>query len=257
MARRLPARLSANLCSQLGRNFLFAALLILGTACAQTSVRPIVRTEDKNLRAPARILVYDFAISEAHVIEYDGIMRQQPSIRDPIERQRQIGRIASDALAVNLTHGLRHLGFTVERASLGATAEESDLVIDGHFLIVDQGNPLRRLVFGSGAGAATMETRVQVIAGQRQRLLEFTTQANGGTMPGAVVTAPVAALVPFGVSVGLTAGSVVATGLNNNTSDIARMAASSADEIVRYLSEFFAKLGWIKADQVMKARIRY
>jgi hypothetical protein len=123
MARRLPARLSANLCSQLGRNFLFAALLILGIACAQTSVRPIVR--------------------------------------------------------------------------------------------------------------------------------------NGGTMPGAVVTAPVAALVPFGVSVGLTAGSVVATGLNNNASDIARMAASSADEIVCYLSEFFAKLGWIKADQVMKARIRY
>jgi hypothetical protein len=76
MARRLPARLSANLCSQLGRNFLFAALLILGTACAQTSVRPIVRTEDQNLRAPARILVYDFAISEAHVIEYDGIMRR-------------------------------------------------------------------------------------------------------------------------------------------------------------------------------------
>lgn len=66
-------------------------------------------------------------------------------------------------------------------------------------------------------------------------------------MPGAVVTAPVAALVPFGVSVGLTAGSVVATGLNNNASDIARMAASSADEIVCYLSEFFAKLGWIKA----------
>jgi hypothetical protein len=96
-------------------------------------------------------------------------MRQQSSIRDPIKRQRQIGRIASDALAVNLTHGLRHLGFTVERASLGATAEESDLVIDDHFLIVDQGNPLRRLVFGSEAAAATMETRVQVIdAGQRR-----------------------------------------------------------------------------------------
>src|SRR6266542_2908319 len=74
---------------------------------------------------------------------------------------------------------------------------------------------------------------------------------------GAAGTAPVAALVPFGVSVGLTAGSVVATGLNNNASDITRMTASSADEIVRYLSEFFAKLGGIKADQVMKARIRY
>jgi Domain of unknown function (DUF4410) len=258
MARGPSARFSANVFSRLLPSFCLATPLILTVACAQTSIRPIARTADKNLPPPARILVYDFAISETEVIEYDGIMRQQPSIRDPIVRRWQISRIVGEALAVNLTEKLRHLGFTVERASSGASAEENDLVIDGRFLIVDQGNPLRRLIFGFGAGAATMQTRVQVIAaGERKKLLEFATQANGGTMPGAVATAPIAAMIPLGVSIGLTAGSAVATRLSSSPSDVTQMAVSSAAEAVCYLSEFFAKLGWIKPDQVMKARIAY
>jgi hypothetical protein len=117
---------------------------------------------------------------------------------------------------------------------------------------------LRRLIFGFGAGAATMQTRVQVIAaGERKRLLEFVTQANGGTMPGAVTTAPITAMLRLGVSVGLTAGSSVATTLSSMPSDITQMAVSSAAEAVCYLSAFFAKVGWIKPDQVMKARIAY
>ena len=76
-------------------------------------------------------------------------------------------------------------------------------------------------------------------------------------MPGAVTTAPIAAMIPLGVSVGLTAGSAVATRLSGSPSDVTQMAVSSAVEAVCYLSEFFAKLGWIKTDQVMKARIAY
>jgi hypothetical protein len=73
------------------------------------------------LSPPARILVYDFAFTEAEITEYDGIMRQQPSIRDSNERRRQMGRIVSEALAISMTDKLRHLGFTVERASSGAS----------------------------------------------------------------------------------------------------------------------------------------
>lgn len=258
MTRGSAALFSADVFSQLLRSLFLATPLILTVGCAQTSIRPIARTADKNLPPPARILVYDFAISEAEVIEYDSIMRQQPSIRDPIERRWQIGRIVGEALAVSLTEKLRHLGFAVERASSGVSTGENDLVIDGRFLIVDQGNPLRRLIFGFGAGAATLQTRVQVIAaGERKKLLEFATQANGGTMPGAVATAPIASMIPLGVSVGLTAGSAVATRLSGSPSDVTQMAVSSAAEAVCYLSEFFAKMGWIKADQVMKARLAY
>ncbi len=70
---------------------LFGALVCFGLAsCGQTGIREAVITPEKNLPRPARILVYDFAVSEREVTEYQGIMRQQPTIKDPAERERQI-----------------------------------------------------------------------------------------------------------------------------------------------------------------------
>jgi hypothetical protein len=40
-------------------------------------------------------------------------------------------------------------------------------------------------------------------------------------------------------------------------SDVARMAAASGEQAVHYLSEFFARQGWVRADQVKKARTAY
>ncbi len=103
-----------------------------------------------------------------------------------------------------------------------------------------------------------MSTRVQVFAaGQRQKVLEFATNADSGTMPGAAATVPVGTAVPIGLSLGLSAGGVVAAGVNGNSSDVVRMAAASADQAVRYLSEFFAKQGWISQDLIKRASIVY
>jgi len=238
--------------------YLLIVILLLSAACAQTTVRPITRTAERNLPRPARILLYDFATSEAKITEYQGIMRQQPAHQNPMERQRELGRIASDALTTNLALWLRQLGFTVERVPRNVSVEETDLVIDGRFVTVDEGSPLRRLLIGFGSGASTMATRVQVFAaGQRQKVLEFATNADSGTMPGAAATVPVTVSVPIGVSVGLSAGGVVAAGVNGNSSDVVPMAAASADQAVRYLSEFFAKQGWITQDMIKRARISY
>jgi hypothetical protein len=103
-----------------------------------------------------------------------------------------------------------------------------------------------------------MTTRVQVLApGHQQKMLEFATEANSGSMPGAAATVPVGALVPLGVSVGLSAGGAVAAGLNGNSSDVSRMAASSADHAVRFLSHFFAKQRWTGADRIKSPRLAY
>ena len=39
--------------------------------------------------------------------------------------------------------------------------------------------------------------------------------------------------------------------------DVVQMVRFSAEQSVRYLSEYFAKQGWIRADPVKKARIAY
>lgn len=234
------------------------ALLFLIAACGQTAVRPLGRTQDSNLPPPARILVYEFTMSDAVVKEYQGILRQQPTAKNPAEREIQIKRQAADAVTVELVSGLRGLGFAVAVVARGTRPADNELLIDGQFLTVDQGNPLRRLIIGFGSGASKVETRVTVHQGTEPRkLLEFTTQSDSGKLPGAAATVPAGAAVQGGVTAGVIAGGAIGTGYEAYRTDAVQMARFSAEQSVRYLSEFFAKQGWIGSDQVKKARIAY
>ena len=86
-----------------------------------------------NLPRVSRILVYNFAVSEQEVKEYQGIMRQQPTIKDPAERERLLAQEVKDALADEMVDQLRSLNFTVERVARGTRATGNDLVVDGQF----------------------------------------------------------------------------------------------------------------------------
>ncbi len=232
--------------------------LFLIAACGQTAVRPLSRTQITNLPPPARILVYDFTMADAVVKEYQGILRQQPSEKNPAERESQIKRYASEATAFELLNGLRGLGFSVARVTRGTLAGDNDLLIDGKFLAVDQGNPLRRLLIGFGSGASKVEARVTVHQGAEGRmLLDFTIQSDSGKLPGAATTLPAGAAIQGGVTAGVIAGGAIGTGYEAYRTDVAQMARAAAEQSVRYLSEFFAKQGWIRADQVKKARIAH
>jgi len=235
-----------------------ALLLCISAACGQTGIRRTALTSEINLPRPGRILVQDFAASEQEVKEYQGIMRQQPTIKNASERERLLAKEVKDALAEEVVDGLKSLGFAVERVGREANATGSDLLIDGHFLAVDEGNPLRRLVIGFGTGASAVQTQVQVTQGQEARkLLEFTTESDSGKMPGAAPSLGVGAAAQGGVTVGMAVANAASGGVKTYKSDVARMAASSGDQVVRYLSEFFVKQGWIRADQVRKARMVY
>jgi hypothetical protein len=232
----------------------FLTFLLICSACAQTSIKPVVH-RDYTVPRPARILVYDFAFNAADVNEYQGIMRQQPSIRNPMARQHELGKAASEALALHLKDNLQRLGFTVERVPRGTRAGDADLVIDGRFVTIDEGNPLRRLVIGFGAGASAMETRVKVSAANgKESVLEFTTRAESGRLPGATATAPIGAALPMAVGVGLAAGGAAATSMTEDSSSVKGMAASSASQIAGYLGEFFVNQGWISSAQAKIAK---
>jgi hypothetical protein len=238
---------------------LVAALLCFWvSACAQTGIRRAALVAETDLRRPMRILLYDFAASEEEVKEYQGIMRQQPNIKDVAERERLLAKEVKDALAEEVVDGLTPLGFVVERVGRESKATGSDLVIDGRFLSVDEGNPLSRLVIGFGTGSSTVQSQVQVYQGKEARMLmEFTTQSDSSSMPGAAPMLGAGAIVQGGVSAGMVAANAAVSGVKIYKSDVARMAAASGDQVARYLSEFFAKQGWIRQDQVRKARMVY
>jgi Domain of unknown function (DUF4410) len=237
----------------------FATLAVyLVAACGQTGIRKASLTSETNLPRPNRILVYDFAVSEHEVKEYQGIMRQQPTIKDPAERERLLAKEVKDALAEQLIDHLKPLGFSVERVARGTRATGNDLLVDGQFLTVDEGNPLHRLVVGFGTGASAVQTQVQVYqAPEARKLLEFTTESGSGSLPGAAPTMAAGAAAAGGVTGGMVVANAAVSGVKTYNSDVARMAAASGDQVARYLSEFFAKQGWIRGDQVRKARIVY
>jgi Domain of unknown function (DUF4410) len=227
-------------------------------ACSQTGIRNSVLTSATNLPRPERILVYDFAVSAHEVKEYQGIMRQQPTIKDAAERERLLAQEVKDALAEELVDQLRTLDFLVERVARGTRATGNELVIDGQFLTVDEGNPLHRLVIGFGSGGSVVQTQVQVYqAPEASKLVEFTTQSDSSKLPGAAATMGAGAVAQGGVTAGMVAANAAVSGVKTYKSDVARMAATSGDQVARYLSEFFAKQSWIRPDQVRKARIVY
>ena len=233
-------------------------LCALVSACGQTGIRRAALVPETNLSRPKRILLYDFAVSEEEVKEYQGIMRQQPNIKDAWERERLLAKGVKDALAEEVVDALTPLGFVVERVGRESRATGSDLMIDGRFLTVDEGNPLSQLVIGFGTGCSTVQSQVQVYQGKEARkLMEFTTQSDSSKMPGAAPMLGAGAVVQGGVTAGMVVANATVSGVKIYKSDVARMAAASGDQVARYLSEFFAKQGWIRQDQVRKARMVY
>jgi hypothetical protein len=236
--------------------FLATLACFVFTACGQTGIREPTRTQETDLPRPERIFIYDFAVSEQEVKEYQGIMRQQPTIKDPAERERLLAREVKDALAEELVDALIPLGFTVQRVPRGTRLTDHDLLIDGQFLTVDEGSPLQRLVVGFGRGASGVTTKVQIYQAPKARsLLEFTTHSDSGKLPGAAPLLGGGAVAQGGVTAGMVVTNATVSGVKTYKSDVARMAAASGDQVARYLSEFFAKQGWIRPDQVRKARM--
>ncbi len=226
-------------------------------ACAQPAVRPFLRTADRDLPRPVRVIVTNFTANELDVTEYQGIFRQQPSNPNPTERRRAIARNVSDALSLELVRGLKELGLSAARGTPGASHEDDTLLIEGEIIRIDEGSPLQRWAVGFGSGAAKVQTQARVVQGpQRRKLLEFSTDADSGKLPGAAVTASAGALAPPIVGAGLVTGNALASGFQNRA-DVSQLARSTADQTVRYLSEFFVRQGWIPPDQVKKARIGY
>ena len=83
-------------------------------ACSQTGIRRATLTPEANLPRPERILVYDFAVSQQEVKEYQGIMRQQPSVKDSAQRERELARQVVEVMVIELADGLRDMGFVVQ-----------------------------------------------------------------------------------------------------------------------------------------------
>jgi hypothetical protein len=241
--------MSEGICSNLTklvRTLVFVSLAIALVGCAGASVANQSSSMPVSNNRPSTVYVYPFAVTAQDVTLNQGFF--QKTYRDLSDENTAL------AMANAMVQELQGLGFTASTVARGAQISgQNILIVDGQFTDINEGNRLRRMVIGLGVGASTLDTSVQVYQmanGTTQQIMDFTTHADSGQMPGAAIMgAPgaaaggTAAAVSLGVNLAAGAGKAY-------TSSTGVMAKRSADKAVAQMSQYFATQGWIPQSMV-------
>jgi hypothetical protein len=121
------------------------------------------------------------------------------------------------------------------------------IVVDGQFTDVTEGNRLSRTVIGFGAGASTLNTDVvvmQLAQGTTKRIMQFSTHADGGHMPGVAVTGAPGAAAGGAAAVASLGVNMTMSAVKAHKSSIGSLADLSAEQILEHLTEYFGQQGW-------------
>jgi Domain of unknown function (DUF4410) len=241
---------------------LCALLTAVVAGCAGANVTPGVESAPISNSRPSTIFVYDYGIDSGEVTLNQGFFEKtyrQMSDENQTEQQIQLAHQASKQLAYEVMQQLQGMGFYVVKMARGAQPTGNNvLVVDGQFVDINEGNRLRRMVIGLGSGESNVSTRTQVFQvadGVSKPLMDFSTTANSGKMPGAALTAPAGAAVG-GAAAAASLGANLAAGAGKTyTSAVGTMVKRSADQIVAYMSQYFLSQGWITPDQAKRADV--
>jgi hypothetical protein len=202
---------------------------------------------------PSVVLIYKFYVSSQVIKENQSIIAKGSaalSSDTAEERQEELGREVQESLAQDLVDGVNALGIPARHAD-SSLVPANAVLIQGQFASIDEGNRLRRNIIGFGSGQSTVDATVvvsQITSGQQIRLLHFATHADSGAMPGALVTGGAGAAAGAGTAAVLGANAGLSI-VKSYRSQVAQLASKSADQTVAYLSEYFARQGWISQDK--------
>jgi len=204
----------------------------------------------ESLPRPTGIVVYDFAVAPNDVSPNNApLSRLRRTLRgSQTEEELKVGRSVADALSVELVKALKALDLPIERAS-AAAVPDGILAIEGQFVSIDEGNRLRRVMIGLGAGASEVKTHTQLYLGTSSgpRLVdEFETDASSSKKPGAAVGMGAGAAVRAGVAVSAAAqGGLQAATEPKDTAEAD--AKRTAEQLAKQIKEIFAARGWSAA----------
>ena len=224
--------------------------LTAALGCAQSSYQQSYQATPTGPTKPSSIIIYPFAVDQKDITLnqgiFDRVYRQVSNSGDEQQSAKLAHEVASDVcsqLAVSLMQKGYH---AVCRERGTPIAGENVLVVDGQFTDINEGNRLRRLAIGFGAGQSTLDTQVNVFQASGptvQRVLSFNTHADSGKMPGAAV------LGPAGVAAGGSAAVIVGTnaamgGVKSYNSAMGTFADKTAAQIMDALTKYFTAQGW-------------
>jgi hypothetical protein len=235
----------------LNRMYLLLALAAFGCAGAQvtqqSSAAPIVAAGP-----PTQVFVYPFAVDSADVSLNSGIfqkMYRNMSNENETAEQDQLAHQTAQNICIQVAANLTQKGITTTCLQRGVPPTGNNiLILDGQFTDISEGNRLRRMVIGLGAGASKVEAVVQVIQKTDQgstEVLDFSTSADSGYMPGAGITGPAGAAAGGAVAAASIGVNIAAAGVKNVTSATGYLVNKTTDQIVNLVTGYYNRQGWL------------
>jgi Domain of unknown function (DUF4410) len=225
-------------------------LAVVTAGCAGASTTRQYQAAPVNTARPALVIVYPFAISPANVTLNQSIIQRgyrSLSGEGQAAEQENIARDLAQNLCHQIAHGLVEKGYqAICQEKSVPIASDNALIVDGEFTNVSEGNRLRRTMIGFGAGASTLDTNVVVYqnsGGIPRQILAFSTHADSGKMPGALVTGGAGAAAGANTGAVLGANAALAGGKGYRSS-MGFYADKTSKEILDTLTKYFVRQGW-------------
>ena len=231
------------------RMYLLLAFWAFGCAGAQvtqqSSAAPISAT------APTAVVVYPFAVSASDVSLNSSIF--QVAYRNMTDanqdaQQQNIARRTAQNICVRVAADLTGKGINTTCLQRGVPPTGNNvLILDGQFTDISEGNRLRRMVIGLGAGASKVDTVVQVVQKTDQgstEIIDFATSADSGYMPGAGITGPAGAAAGGAAAAASLGVNLAAGGVKNVTSSTGYLVDKTTDQIVQQVVNYYNRQGW-------------
>ncbi len=225
------------------------AVLLPFAAGAQTpgtghvDIKP-VRSYSGNppLTKPTSIVVYDFAATpqevELNKAALNRVRTRMSGTQD--DQKTQLAHKIVDGFSDSLIKDLQKTGVPVSKGVTGQPAPDHSLVVQGDFLLIDEGNRARRMAVGLGAGASKVVANVECYfkePAQNVVVTSFQATSRSSLKPGAAETMGAGAAPEAAAAVsGATEMKQGAEG------DANRMAKAIAKQITKAMTS----QGWIQ-----------
>jgi hypothetical protein len=224
------------------------SLAIALSGCAAATATTQSQSLPANGNRPSQIVVYPFSVDPSEITLNQSIVQRayrSVSGKNESASQHALALDTAQKVCLEVVTTLQKKGWSATCQNRGTPiAGDNVLFVDGEFTDINEGNRLRRTVIGFGAGASTLDSTVQMYQRTNQesrQVLEFTTHADSGKMPGAAVMAPVGAGAGAAATVGANAA---AGGVKSVTSSTGFLADKTATQVVAQLTSYFAQNGW-------------
>jgi len=227
------------------------SFVIIAAGCAGAKVTEQSSSAPISNARPSAVVIYPLAVSPSEVTMNQGIFQRAyvaMSGTNQTDQQIQLADQTAQNVCVQVAANLTSKGITTTCLSRGTPPTGSNvLIIDGNFTDINEGNRLRRMVIGLGAGQSTLDTVVQAYQKTdegTQQVMDFTTHADSGYMPGVGVTGPAGAAAGGATAAATLGVNVAASGVKNVTSSTGFLADKTVKQIVDQVSGYYAKQGW-------------